>query len=117
MDLSKLFSIGFNLGICCSTQIVLGFMLCWVYSNSLNDAFQIMYSINDNDFGSIMRLSHSTMASMIYVLLFIHMGKVYIYNLVFDSSILVWMSGVLIFIILIVLTFLGYVLPMTQMSY
>jgi len=55
----------------------------------MNDAFQIMYSINDNEFGSIMRLSHSTMASMIYVLLFIHMSKVYIYNLVFDSSVLV----------------------------
>lgn len=117
MDLTKLFSIGFNLGMCCATQIVLGFMLCWTYSNSMNDAFQIMYSINDNEFGSIMRLSHSTMASMIYVLLFIHMSKVYIYNLVFDSSVLVWMSGVLIFALLIVLTFLGYVLPMTQMSY
>jgi len=117
MDLSKLFSIGFNLGMCCFVQIALGFMLCWVYSNSINDSFQIMYSISDNEFGSVMRLSHSTMASMIYVLIVTHMAKVFIYNLVFESSILVWTSGILIFCVLVVLTFLGYVLPMTQMSF
>ena len=108
---------GFNLGLCCFVQVVLGFMLCWVYSNSLQDSFKIMYSISDNEFGSILRLSHSSMASMIYLLIFTHIFKSSVYGLVFESSWLVWFSGVAIFLVLIVLTFLGYVLPMTQMSF
>ena len=117
MDLTKLFSIGFNLGICCTIQIVLGFMLCWIYSNSIHDAFKIMYEINDNELGSILRLAHSTMASMIYLLIFTHMGKAVLYGLVYESSHWIWWSGFTIFLVLIVLTFLGYVLPLSQMSF
>ena len=76
-----------------------------------------MYLVNDNELGSLLRLAHSTMASMIYLLIFTHMFKAMIYGLVFQSSHWVWLSGLCIFILLIVLTFLGYVLPMTQMSF
>lgn len=76
-----------------------------------------MYEINDNELGSILRLAHSTLASMIYLLIFTHMGKAMFYGLVFESAHWVWWSGFLIFLLLIVLTFLGYVLPLSQMSY
>ena len=92
-------------------------MLCWVYSNSLKDSFQIMYLINDNELGSLLRLAHSTMASIIYLLIFTHIFKAMLYGLVFESAHWVWLSGFCIFMLLIVLTFLGYVLPMTQMSF
>ena len=84
-----MFSIGFNLGICCSIQVVLGFMLCWIYSNSLQDSFKVMFDVSDNEFGSLLRLGHSTMASMVWFLLIAHMGKTWLHALVFESSWLV----------------------------
>ena len=76
-----------------------------------------MFDVSDNEFGSLLRLGHSTMASMVWLLLISHMGKTWLHALVFESSWLVWGSGTVIFFLLMVLTFLGYVLPMTQMSF
>ena len=45
-----------------------------------------MYSINDNELGSLLRLAHSTMASIIYFLIFTHIFKAMFYGLVFESA-------------------------------
>jgi len=69
------------------------------------------------EFGWILRSFHIVFTSFIYFLLFIHICKVFWYLLMFDSSPIVMLIGFVIFIDCILIAFIGYVLPLTQMSY
>jgi len=40
-----------------------------------------------------------------------------LFLLVFDCAILVWFVGFFLYLLLLIIAFIGYVLPMTQMSY
>jgi ubiquinol-cytochrome c reductase cytochrome b subunit len=55
--------------------------------------------------------------SFIFLILYIHIFKVIFLCLLFDSHLLVWGIGFIIFILVIVIAFLGYILPCTSMSY
>lgn len=118
MDLLRIFSIGFSLALSCTIQILLGFILCWIYNNNLFNAFNnISYNILEFEFGTICRSFHISMTSFIYILLYTHILKVSYLALVFDSSFLIWTVGFIIFINLIIIAFIGYILPMSQLSY
>jgi len=117
-DLTRVFSIGFNLALSCTLQVLLGFILCWIYNNNFNESFSsIFYNIIEFEFASIVRSFHISMTSFIYILLYIHMFKVCYLAIVFDTSLLIWTVGLLLFINLIIIAFIGYVLPLSQMSY
>lgn len=55
--------------------------------------------------------------SFIFLILYIHIFKVIFLCLLFDSHLLVWVIGFIIFILIIIIAFLGYILPCTSMSY
>lgn len=100
------------------TQILIGIMLAWMYNNVFFFSWFSVYCVMLNyEFGWILRSFHIVFTSFIYFLLFAHIIKVFWYLLMFDSSPIVMMIGVLIFIDCILIAFIGYVLPLTQMSY
>lgn len=118
MDLVRIFSIGFNLAFSCTLQIILGFILCWLFNNNFIYSFNSMYCfIFEYEFGSIIRSFHISMTSFIYILLYIHIVKVTYLALVFDSSLLVWTIGFLLWFHIIIIAFIGYVLPLNSISY
>ena len=66
--------------------------------------------------GWLIRYLHSNTASAFFFLVYLHIGRGIYYGSYRYPRTLVWALGTVIFILLIVIGFLGYVLPMGQMS-
>jgi quinol-cytochrome oxidoreductase complex cytochrome b subunit len=114
----KLFSFGFNLAIIIAIQIISGIVISWTYSNEWNKIFETTYySVSNYEIGCMVRAVHITGTSVVYAILYVHIFKVLYLAIIFDLSMIVWTIGMIIFILLIIIAFLGYVLPMSQMSY
>jgi len=118
MDLSRIYSVGFGIGLLFFIQVLSGFMLSWLYLHLFENCwYSVLQLYLDVVFGFFVRSMHILVTSAIYLLLYIHLGKVLLLFLVVNNSMLVWFFGYLIYLLCIVIAFLGYVLPMTQMSY
>ena len=66
--------------------------------------------------GWLIRYIHSNTASAFFFLVYLHIGRGLYYGSYRAPRTLVWTLGVVIFILMIVTAFLGYVLPFGQMS-
>jgi len=69
----------------------------------------------DSNYGWLFRLLHASGASWYFLIIYLHMGRG-IYYKRFKLK-LVWIIGVIIYIIRIAVAFIGYVLPWGQMSF
>merc|ERR1711979_8365 len=74
----------------------------------------IMRDVNN---GWMFRYIHANGASMMFIALYVHMFKHLYYGSYMRPRHLLWVSGVVIFLITILIGFLGYVLPWGQMSF
>jgi len=99
-------------------QIVTGIFLTMHYKPSATEAFtSVEYIMRDVDWGWLIRLMHSTGASLFFVVVYLHMFRGLIYGSYQKPRELVWVLGMLIFLTLMAEAFMGYVLPWGQMSY
>lgn len=116
-SISFFWNIGFLLGIILVFQIITGFFLSISYIPHTSLAFDsVIHIIRDIDFGWIFRYLHINGASLFFIFLYLHIGR----GIYFNSPrkrILVWFSGIFIFLLTIGASFLGYVLPWGQISY
>jgi ubiquinol-cytochrome c reductase cytochrome b subunit len=67
--------------------------------------------------GWLIRYVHSTGSSMFFAVVYIHIGRGLYYGSYLYPRGLVWVSGVVIFLLMMATAFLGYVLPWGQMSF
>merc|ERR1712190_251545 len=67
-------------------------------------------------FGSLYRCMHSQVASFVFFLLYMHVSRGVFYGSYFYTS-HVMGTGIAVFMVLMVVSFMGYVLPWGQMSY
>ena len=74
-----------------------------------------MYIIREVYYGWSLRYIHSNGASFVFIVLFIHIGRGLYYGSYYYNS-NSWFSGIIIFIILMAIAFIGYVLPWGQIS-
>ena len=112
-----MFSIGFNIAIALILQIVSGIILSWSYSNSINEAFYATYTGPSQTEVPIVKSVHIVVTSFIFILMYVHIYKVLYTLIIANSSIIVWVLGYCLLLSIIIIAFLGYVLPATQMSY
>jgi ubiquinol-cytochrome c reductase cytochrome b subunit len=99
-------------------QIVTGIFLTMHYKPSATEAFaSVEYIMRDVPSGWLIRYMHSTGASLFFVVVYLHMFRGLIYGSYQKPRELVWVLGVLIFLVLMAEAFMGYVLPWGQMSY
>lgn len=90
--------------------------LAWHYCGNIDLAFNSVESIMRNvSNGYWLRYLHSNGASIFFALVYLHMARGLYYRSY--QFVWLWLSGVVIFIILMATAFLGYVLPWGQMSY
>ncbi|BDQ27002.1 hypothetical protein ASB1_06780 [Helicobacter heilmannii] len=68
-------------------------------------------------FGWLWRHIHATAASMIFVIIYIHMFVAIYYGSYKRGREMIWISGMLLFVIFSAEAFSGYMLPWGQMSY
>ncbi len=99
-------------------QLLTGIWLTMNYKPSAQDAFaSVEYIMRDVDWGWLIRYMHSTGASMFFVVVYLHMFRGLLYGSYRKPRELVWIFGVLIFLVLMGEAFMGYLLPWGQMSY
>jgi ubiquinol-cytochrome c reductase cytochrome b subunit len=99
-------------------QIVTGLFLAMNYKTSAAEAFHsVEYIMRDVPWGWLIRYMHSTGASLFFVTVFLHMFRGIMYGSFKRPRELVWILGVLIFLLLMAEAFMGYVLPWGNMSF
>ncbi|MCH8492787.1 MAG: cytochrome b N-terminal domain-containing protein [Idiomarina sp.] len=99
-------------------QIVTGIWLTMNYNPSAEGAFaSIEYIMRDVEYGWLLRYMHSTGASAFFVVIYLHMFRGMMYGSYQKPRELLWIFGMLIFLVLMAEAFMGYLLPWGQMSY
>ncbi len=99
-------------------QIVTGIFLTMHYKPDAAFAFaSVEYIMRDVPLGWLIRYMHSTGASMFFVVVYLHMMRGLLYGSYRKPRELIWIFGMLIFLMLMAEAFMGYLLPWGQMSY
>ena len=116
-NISYLWNIGSLLAFCLIIQIITGVTLAMHYNPSVLEAFNsIEHIMRDVNNGWLIRYLHSNTASAFFFLVYLHIGKGLYYGSYRAPRTLVWTLGLIIFLLMIITAFLGYVLPYGQMS-
>ncbi len=99
-------------------QIVTGIWLTMNFEPSAERAFaSVEYIMRDVDYGWLLRYMHSTGASAFFVVVYLHMFRGMMYGSYQKPRELLWIFGMLIFLVLMAEAFMGYLLPWGQMSF
>jgi ubiquinol-cytochrome c reductase cytochrome b subunit len=97
---------------------VTGIFLTMHYKPDAALAFaSVEYIMRDVEYGWLIRYIHSTGASAFFVVVYLHMFRGLIYGSYRKPRELIWIFGVLIYLVLMGEAFFGYLLPWGQMSY
>ena len=117
-NLNYLYSFGGILMICLMTLIVSGLVLAMHYKPDTALAFDSVERImRDVNFGWLIRYLHMNMASFFFIAVYIHMFRGLYYGSYKYPRELMWIFGIVIFLMMMATAFLGYVLPWGQMSF
>lgn len=99
-------------------QFITGIWLAMFYMPSAEQAFNsIEFIMRDVNYGWLLRYMHSTGASAIFIVIYLHLFKALLYGSYQKPRELLWLIGVVLFILLLAEAFFGYLLPWGQMSY
>ena len=115
-SLSYFWNFGSCLGLILSCQILSGFFLVLHYSADVRLAFDsLSHILRDVSHGWLLRSVHANGASFFFICIYIHIGR----GIYFGGylSTLTWVVGLLILLMLIAISFLGYILPWGQISF
>src|SRR5690606_10528475 len=98
-------------------QIFTGIFLTMHFKPSAAEAFSsVEYIMRDVEWGWLIRYMHSTGASLFFIVIYLHMFRGIMYGSYKKPRELVWLLGMLIYLVLMAEAFMGYVLPWGQMS-
>jgi ubiquinol-cytochrome c reductase cytochrome b subunit len=99
-------------------QIVTGIWLAMSYKPDAALAFDsVEYIMRDVNWGWLIRYLHSTGASAFFIVVYLHMFRALFYGSFKKPRELVWLFGMVIFLLLMAEAFMGYLLPWGQMSF
>ena len=99
-------------------QIITGIWLAMSYKPDAETAFSsVEYIMRDIDYGWLIRYMHSTGASAFFIIVYLHMFRSLMYGSYKKPRELIWIFGVLIYLVMMATAFFGYLLPWGQMSY
>ncbi len=98
-------------------QAVTGVFLAMYYDPSATQAYgSIQHIINDVWLGAFVRGMHKWGATVMVVLVFLHMGRVFFFGAYKYPRELNWVIGVVLLILTMAMAFTGYLLPFDQRS-
>ena len=117
-NLNYWWTFGGILAIMLVIQIVTGVVLVMHYTPHVDYAFQsVEHIMRDVNYGWLMRYMHANGASMFFIAVYIHMFRGMYYGSYKAPREILWMIGVVIYLIMMATAFMGYVLPWGQMSF
>jgi len=99
-------------------QGITGIMLTVYYVPSPDHAYDsITYIMNEVQFGWLIRGIHHWGASLLVVVVFIHLLRVFFYGAYKYPREFTWVTGVVLFLVTLGMGFTGYLLPWNQRSF
>ena len=99
-------------------QIATGIVLAMHYVAHADLAFDsIEHIMRDVNYGWLLRYLHSNGSSMFFLAVYIHIFRSLFYGSHKSPREIIWILGVLIYILMMATAFMGYVLPWGQMSF
>ncbi|HWX49528.1 MAG TPA: cytochrome b/b6 [Roseomonas sp.] len=99
-------------------MIATGVFLAMNYTAHTSLAFDSVERImRDVNYGWLLRYVHMNGASMFFIVVYIHIWRGLYYGSYKAPRELLWMLGVVIFLLMMATAFMGYVLPWGQMSF
>ncbi len=99
-------------------QILTGVILAMHYTPYADLAFKSVESIvRDVNYGWLLRNMHASGASMFFLAVYIHMFRGVYYGSYKEPREILWILGVIIYLLMMATGFMGYVLPWGQMSF
>ena len=117
-NLSSWWNFGFLAGFVLMLQIISGIFLAMHYKPDAGLAFDsVEHIMREVNYGWLIRYLHSTGASAFFAIIYIHMARSLYYACYHKPRELMWWSGQLLLLMLMVTAFMGYLLPWGQMSY
>lgn len=115
-NISYLWNFGSLLGFCLAIQIITGIFLAMHYCADISLAFSsVLHITRDVNYGFLLKYLHANGASAFFICVYIHIGRGLYYGSYLKQHL--WFSGILIFLIMMLTAFIGYVLPWGQMSF
>ena len=118
----KNFNYFWNFGALATVNLVImiatGVFLAMNYAANTGLAFDSVERImRDVNYGWMLRYAHANGASMFFIVVYIHIFRALYYGSYKAPREILFMLGVIIFLLMMATAFMGYVLPWGQMSY
>ena len=99
-------------------QVVTGILLTLYYRPSAEEAYQsVQFIMTEVQFGWLIRSIHSWSANLMVATMMIHLFSVYLTQAYRKPRELTWVSGMLLFGVVVFFGFSGYLLPWNVLSY
>lgn len=115
-SISYFWNFGSLLGFCLAIQILTGIFLAMHYCADATLAFSSVAHISrDVNYGFLLKYLHANGASAFFLCVYIHIARGLYYGSYLRVAL--WTSGVVIFLVMMITAFIGYVLPWGQMSF
>lgn len=118
-DINFLWAMGVILAVTFKILVISGIFLLMYYKPDVNLAFDsVNYTImQEVAYGWLFRHMHGVAASVIFLIIYIHMFTGIYYGSYKKGREMIWISGMLLFVTFSAAGFSGYMLPWGQMSY
>lgn len=118
MNLNYSWNWGSLAGLMLASQLVTGILLAMHYVGHVDYAFaSVQHIMTDVPSGIILRYAHANGASLFFIVVYVHILRGFYYGSGAQPRELVWITGVVILLVMIITAFIGYVLPWGQMSF
>ena len=117
-NLNYWWTFGGILAVMLVVQLITGIVLVMHYTPHVDMAFaSVEHIMRDVNYGWLLRYMHANGASMFFIAVYIHIFRGMYYGSYKAPREVLWMIGVLIYLIMMATAFMGYVLPWGQMSF
>ena len=117
-NLNYWWTFGGILTFCLITQIITGITLGMHYIAHADLAFEsVEHIMRDVNYGWLIRYVHANGASMFFLAVYIHIFRSLYYGSYKSPREVIWIIGMIIYLLMMMTAFMGYVLPWGQMSF
>ncbi|MGB3470529.1 MAG: cytochrome b/b6 [Erythrobacter sp.] len=117
-NLNYMWNFGVLAGVFLMIQIITGVVLAMHYRGDVSVAFGSVEHIMRNvNYGWMLRYAHANGASFFFIVIYMHIFRGLYYSSYKAPREMIWLLGVVIFLLMMATAFMGYVLPWGQMSF
>ena len=117
-NLNYWWTFGGILTFCLIAQIITGIILAMHYVAQADLAFEsVEHIMRDVNYGWLIRYFHANGSSMFFLAVYIHIFRSLYYGSYKSPREVIWIIGMIIYFLMMMTAFMGYVLPWGQMSF